>query len=146
MILKLCCEIMHEVHKVCCNDGNKSCYGKSNWSTWMSFVCHSLLQLSHKETKDSGWLPLVKDLYYSQEKGLSLLLKKRKRKTEEYALHGSINVVDSRYHTSSKFGSLILEKQPTVRHQLQREAVISNNTFCTVLCRLLYCYFCESIY
>ena len=27
IILKLCCEIMHEGHKVCCDDRNKSCYG-----------------------------------------------------------------------------------------------------------------------
>ena len=58
-------------------------------------------------SQDSGWLPLVKDLYCSQEKGLSLLLKKRIRKTEEHALHDSTNVVvstnvvDSRYYTSS---------------------------------------------
>ena len=51
--------------------------------------------------RDSGWPPLVKDLYYSQEKGLSLLLKKRVRKTEEHAIHNSTNVVDSRYFTSS---------------------------------------------
>ena len=44
---------------------------------------------------------LGKDLYYSQEKGLSLLLKKRIRKTEEHAIHYSTNVVDSRYFTSS---------------------------------------------
>ena len=52
-------------------------------------------------SRDSGWLPLVKDLYCSQEKRLSLLLKKKIRKTEEHALHDSTNVVNSRYYTSS---------------------------------------------
>ena len=47
--------------------------------------------------QDSEWLPLVKDVYYSQEKGPSLLLNKRIRKTEEHALHDSTNTVDSRY-------------------------------------------------
>ena len=46
--------------------------------------------------QDSEWLPLVKDLYCSQEKGLSLLLNKGIRKTEEHALHNSTNTVDSR--------------------------------------------------
>ena len=49
-------------------------------------------------SRNSGWLPLVKGLYYSQEKGLSLLLKKRMRKTKEHALHDSTNVVYSRYY------------------------------------------------
>ena len=40
-----------------------------------------------------------KDLYCSEEKGLSLLLKKRIRKTIEHALRYSTNVVDSRYYT-----------------------------------------------
>ena len=47
------------------------------------------------------WLPLVKYFYCNQEKGLSLLLKKRIRKTKEHALHDSTNFVDSRYYTSS---------------------------------------------
>ena len=99
----------------------------------------------HSWSCDSGWLPLVKDLYCSQEKRLSLLIKKRIRKTEEYALCYSTNVVNSRYYTSLQFGSPILEKQQTVRHQLQREGVILNNIFCTVLGRLLCCYLCKSI-
>ena len=49
---------------------------------------------------DSGWLSLVKDLYCNQEKGLSILLKIKIRKTEEHALHESTNVVDSRCYTS----------------------------------------------
>ena len=46
--------------------------------------------------QDSAWLPLVKDLHCSQEKGPSVLLKKRIGKAEEHALHDSNNAVDSR--------------------------------------------------
>ena len=69
-------------------------------SLWQkaSFMIHKLI-FSH--AAGTGLLPLVKDLYYSQEKGVSLLLKKRIRKTEEHAIHNSTNVVDSRYFTSS---------------------------------------------
>ena len=50
--------------------------------------------------QDSEWLPLVKDLYCSQEKRLSILLNKHIRMTKEYALRDSTNTVDSIYYTS----------------------------------------------
>ena len=45
--------------------------------------------------QESEWLTLVNNLYCSQENGLSLLLNKRIRKTEEHALHDSTNTIDS---------------------------------------------------
>ena len=40
-ILKLCCEVMHEGHEVCCDDRNKSCYGKISCPLgWFLFAIH----------------------------------------------------------------------------------------------------------
>ena len=45
--------------------------------------------------QDSQGHPLFEGLYCSQEKGLSLLLNKTRRKTEEHALHMTVLIVST---------------------------------------------------
>ena len=41
VILQLCCEIMHEGHKVCCNGRNKLCCDKKSCPLgWFLFAIH----------------------------------------------------------------------------------------------------------
>ena len=50
IILKLCCEIIHEGHKVCCDGRNKSCCGIIS----CPLGCHSLLQLSYRTFRNKA--------------------------------------------------------------------------------------------